>query len=81
MGTIVNIFLPGLGQLVQGRLFVGLIALCIGMPMTILGYAFFIVPGLLCHALLLAEAYQYDCRKAQERQTRATIDAFRHLKQ
>lgn len=80
MGTIINIFLPGVGQLVQGRVVVGLLTLLIGLPLTIVGYMSCIVPGLFCHIILLIDAYMYDQKQSLAIQTQATRDAIRQTR-
>ncbi len=55
VGAILNLFLPGLGHLVQGRI-VGAIIFFVG---TIFGYAAFVLPGLGMHVLSVISAARY----------------------
>ena len=59
MPTLLNIFVPGLGQLIQGRIIVAL--LC--FVLTLVGYVCFVLPGLLMHVLALMDSHQYDKRQ------------------
>lgn len=58
MPTLLNVFVPGLGQLIQGRI----IAAMLCFVLTVVGYICFVVPGLLMHVLTLADSYSYSQR-------------------
>ena len=45
MAAVLSVFIPGLGHIYKGKIGVGILLLVI----TIVGYTFFIVPGLLIH--------------------------------
>lgn len=55
IAAILTLFVPGLGQMCQGRVFTGLVTL----PMVLLGYMLFIVPGLVLHLVAVVDAAQY----------------------
>lgn len=52
VAAILSFFIPGLGQICQNRAFTGLLALVF----TVAGYFFFILPGLIFHLLVIADA-------------------------
>lgn len=56
MAAVLSFLMPGLGQLIQGRVLhaVGFFLL------TILGYALFIIPGLILHIFCVMDAAKYD---------------------
>jgi hypothetical protein len=47
------VFIPGLGHIYKGRIGLGVVLFLV----TVAGYAFFIVPGLIVHLLTIADAY------------------------
>lgn len=50
--AILSFFIPGLGQLCQGRWIMGFLA----FVLTLVGYMLFIVPGLIFHLLTIVDA-------------------------
>jgi hypothetical protein len=55
---MLSFFIPGLSQLVQGRLLTAILCFCL----TLAGYVCFIVPGLLMHLMVIVDAVSYDRR-------------------
>ena len=72
MATIVNLFIPGLGQLMQGRLLMGLML----FTLTIIGYLLFILPGLFIHLLTLVDSAQFEAQQ-KKREHREMMAAMR----
>ena len=62
MPTLVNIFFPGLGQLMQGRLITAVVCFLL----TIAGYLCFVLPGLVMHLLVILDSAGYDKRVQQK---------------
>jgi TM2 domain-containing membrane protein YozV len=56
LAAIVNIFIPGVGQLIQGRVLSGLFFLII----TFIGYAVLILPGIIMHIWAIVDAANYN---------------------
>lgn len=56
LAAIVNIFLPGVGQMIQGRIGAG-IAFFFA---TIIGYLIFVIPGLILHIVSIVDAANYS---------------------
>jgi TM2 domain-containing membrane protein YozV len=56
LAAIVNIFIPGVGQLIQGRLLSGLFFLIA----TFIGYALLILPGIIMHIWTIVDAANYN---------------------
>ena len=59
MATLINIFVPGLGQIVQGRFIIG----CGLLLMTLVGYFLFIVPGIIMHIITIVDSAQYETQQ------------------
>lgn len=53
--AIVSLFVPGLGQLCQGRWFIGPLVLLLAIA----GYMACIVPGIIVHGIAVIDAAQY----------------------
>lgn len=51
--AILSLFIPGLGQLVKGKIGRGILIFFA----TIIGYAFFVIPGLIIHIWQIVDAY------------------------
>lgn len=68
LAAVVNIFLPGLGQLFQGRLFPAIGWLLI----VIFGYCLFVFPGIVMHLLCIVDAAQYSHRRMVSDALRST---------
>ena len=58
VAAILSFFIPGLGQLGQGRL----LAATAWFFMVIMGYIFFIIPGMILHFLCLADVFSYKAK-------------------
>ena len=52
VAMVLSLFIPGLGQLYKGRLLTGMI----WFVLTVVGYACFILPGLIFHLMCLIDA-------------------------
>lgn len=70
MGAVLSFFIPGLGQLIQGRLFTALLCFIV----TGIGYVCFILPGLIIHLCVIVDAYKYE----QRNQVKAFAKAFKN---
>lgn len=62
VAAVLSFFIPGLGQIYKGKIGTGILFLVL----TIVGYAAFIVPGLLAHIAIIVDAYRGP--SAQEQQ-------------
>lgn len=56
LAAIINIFIPGVGQLIQGRVLSALFFLFI----TFIGYALLILPGIIMHIWAIVDAANYN---------------------
>lgn len=55
LAAIVNIFMPGVGQLIQGRVMAGIFfVLC-----TAIGYFLLVIPGIIVHIWTIVDAAKY----------------------
>ncbi len=52
IAAVLSFFIPGLGQLYKGHVFSGITLFCC----TLLGYGFFVVPGLVLHVITIVDA-------------------------
>lgn len=55
LAAIVNLFIPGVGQLIQGRIIAGLFFL-LAVPF---GYLLFVIPGIIMHIWCVVNAANY----------------------
>lgn len=55
LAAIVNIFLPGVGQLVQGRF----LAFVFFFVATLIGYFLLVIPGILMHIWCILDSVNY----------------------
>ncbi len=53
VAAVLSLFIPGLGQLVKGQTGRGILIFFA----TIVGYAFFVIPGLIIHIWQIVDAY------------------------
>ncbi len=58
LAAIVNIFIPGVGQLIQGRLLAGLFFLFA----TFIGYILLVIPGLIMHVWAIVDAANHKSK-------------------
>lgn len=62
MAAVLSFFLPGLGQLVQGRVFTAILAFIL----VLMGYCLFIVPGLIMHLMTILDAASWENRRRRK---------------
>lgn len=67
MAAVLSFFIPGLGQLVQGRV----IAAVIFFVLTVGGYICFLLPGLLFHLVTILDAAWYAQHRFEKTIARA----------
>lgn len=72
MHALASFFVPGLGQLIQGRVLAALIA----FVLTFLGYLCFIVPGLVIHLIVVIDAANFE-RELKRRENEQLARAIR----
>ena len=56
VAAVLSFFIPGLGQLAQARVGAGIVF----FALTVLGYAFFVVPGIIVHLWCIVNAARYN---------------------
>ena len=74
VAAVLSIFIPGLGQVYKSQLLKGLA----WFVFVVMGYALFIIPGLLLHLWCVIGAAQRDARPADERRAQR-FDPFEHV--
>ena len=66
MAAVLSFFVPGLGQLLNGRPFQGLLWFAI----TAVGYMAMIVPGIVLHLICVIDAMRDSGRRAEQKMRR-----------
>lgn len=67
VAAVLSVFIPGLGHIYKGHIALGILYFII----TVIGYAAFIVPGVLVHILVIVNAYNGPSKEEEQRQAAA----------
>jgi hypothetical protein len=81
MAAVLSFFIPGLGHMLNGRIFQGLLFLVLVPVGYLLSIPLFLVPGLLLHLFVIVDAQRDSGRQSEAKMNRQAELIARQMRQ